>query len=403
MNNITETAQQVISSDGMAQVLTTLIPLLGTQAANTTVAMTTGRVRPSVPPEYLLQVIFVCDQVLTPLVVCFGIIGNIFSIVVLTRKEMSSPTNCFLKALAASDVMLLVVQIPHFLSYNHRLNDTHSFKIFYRYYTIFRYFANNTFITCTCWITVAVTIERFISLRFMMNSRMVCTIRRARRAILAIFLMSFVFHFSKFFEYEPNLNLRQPFPVVGTALVHSTAYETYVHIANITLAAIIPVFVLIVVNSFLIFFLTTHRRRMLKHKTPGSGSTSQVDMMHISFIVVSMVLVFIICHSVGVFLALNIAVHGRYKIFANPLFVSMKHVNGLLVFVNSSINFLLYCAISRKFRTTFASIFLGRLSKKMSWPLQTSTNEQSMLSKANVTTLYTSQISTTSSKGVDDL
>ena len=136
--NITETAQQVMSSDGMAQAMSTILPMLATHAANTTVAMTAGRGQPSIPPEYLLQVMFICDKILTPLVVCFGIIGNIFSIIVLTRKEMSSPTNTFLKALAASDVTLLVIQIPHFLSYNDHLNSVDSFKLFYRYYTILR-------------------------------------------------------------------------------------------------------------------------------------------------------------------------------------------------------------------------------------------------------------------------
>ena len=250
----------------------------------------------------------------------------------------------------------------------------------------FRYVMNNVFITCTCWLTVAVTTERFISLRFMFHPRLVCTEFRARVAIIGVFVLSFVFHFSKFFEYVPNEDLNSPRPLLETYLVHMPSYETYLHVTNILLAAIIPVFLLVVANSFLVFFLATHRRRMLRHRKAstasasamGSASTSiatgsggggsggtmtSVDMMHVSAIVVATVLVFLACHSVGVYLALTIASKGRPWVFARPAYVAMKHVNTVLVMFNSSVNFLLYCAISRKFRKVFVRVLRRRLSR----------------------------------------
>ena len=244
----------------------------------------------------------------------------------------------------------------------------------------------NVFITCTCWLTVAVTTERFISLRFMFHPRLVCTVFRARVAIIGVFLLSFVFHFSKFFEYVPNEDLFSPRPVLETYLIHTPAYETYLHVTNIMLAAIIPVFLLVVANSFLVFFLATHRRRMMRHRkastasasvmgsasatmSPGSGrgagggTMTSVDMMHVSAIVVATVLVFLACHSVGVYLALTIASKGRPWVFARHAYIAMKHVNTVLIMFNSSVNFLLYCAISRKFRKVFMRVFHRRLAR----------------------------------------
>ncbi|KAL8570374.1 hypothetical protein ACOMHN_035792 [Nucella lapillus] len=343
------------------------------------------------PPQYLVQAQFVCDQVLIPLVVSIGIVGNLLSLVVLTRKEMASPTNCFLTALAISDISLLLLQIPTFFTFNQRVAALHGYRLFVRYYTVILYVMTNVFLTCTCWLIVAVTVERFLSLRFMMHPRLICSMPRAKRAILAIFFASFLFHFSKFFEYVPNLDLSSPSRLLPTELSLNKAYDTAMHITNITLAALLPITALIIFNSFLIYFLATHRRRMLQYKSKssaglassvggskaavggggggGGGNSSStsaatsVDMLHVSAVVVAVVLVFVTCHSLGVFVAFNIAVHGRHQIFSSFLFVTLKHVNGLLVTFNSSVNFLVYCSISRKFRTMFTSIFLKRWLK----------------------------------------
>lgn len=88
------------------------------------------------PPDFLLHTQFVCDRVLLPIVVCVGIIGNILSLVVLTRKEMTSPTNCFLTALAISDISLLFLQVPLFFGLNAATAGRDSYKLFVRYYTV---------------------------------------------------------------------------------------------------------------------------------------------------------------------------------------------------------------------------------------------------------------------------
>ncbi|RUS81523.1 hypothetical protein EGW08_010693 [Elysia chlorotica] len=338
-------------------------------------------------PEFLSNTMFVCDHVLMPLVCSLGILGNGLSVCVLTRREMAAATTCFLTAMAVSDILLLGLQVPTFFQLNPYIAASDGFKRFIRSYTILRYVMTNVFITCTCWLTVAVTTERFISLRFMFHPRLVCTLFRARLAIIAVFILSFVFHFSKFFEYVPNEDLSSPRPVLETYLVHMPSYETYLHVTNILLAVIIPVFLLVVANSFLVFFLATHRRRMLRHRkassaspaaldgAPGSmdqgsgrgatsgGTMTSVDMMHVSAIVVATVLVFLACHSVGVYLALTIASKGRPWVFQRPAYIAMKHVNTVLVMFNSSVNFLLYCAISRKFRKVFMRVVRRRLAR----------------------------------------
>jgi hypothetical protein len=93
--------------------------------------------RPALP-EYLTQTMFICDHVLMPLICSLGIIGNGLSLCVLTRREMVAATTCFFTALAVSDLLLLLFQIPAFFELNSDLAASFSFKQFIRVYSIIR-------------------------------------------------------------------------------------------------------------------------------------------------------------------------------------------------------------------------------------------------------------------------
>lgn len=125
----------LLSGDaGAAEVTLSPSTTTTTTTAAAAAALPSGG-RPA-PPDYLLHTQFVCDRVLIPLVVTFGVVGNLLSLVVLTRKEMASPTNCFLTALAISDLSLLLLQVPMFFGLNPSVAATDSFIIFLRYYTV---------------------------------------------------------------------------------------------------------------------------------------------------------------------------------------------------------------------------------------------------------------------------
>ncbi|KAK7110231.1 hypothetical protein V1264_014143 [Littorina saxatilis] len=125
LNPVVGDAIHPTSTDLLTSLTTTTLPP----------ALPPGGGRPP-PPDFLLHTQFVVDRVLIPLVVTFGIVGNFLSLVVLTRKEMASPTNSFLTALAISDISLLLLQVPMFFGLNPSVASTDSFKLFVRYYTV---------------------------------------------------------------------------------------------------------------------------------------------------------------------------------------------------------------------------------------------------------------------------
>lgn len=107
---------------------------------NDSVLSTIGNISSAsrVHPRYVLDTIFVCDRILMPIICCLGILGNGLSLCVLTRREMAAATTCFLTALAVSDVMLLILQIPPFFEFNESIAATNRFQLFIRYYTVIK-------------------------------------------------------------------------------------------------------------------------------------------------------------------------------------------------------------------------------------------------------------------------
>lgn len=218
------------------------------------------------------------------------------------------------------------------------------------------------FITCTSWLTVAVTIERFIAIKFTLRARLICTISRAKKAIAAIFITSCLFHISKFFEYMVNPDMNSPSPVLTTWLGQNQAYETYLFSVNISLAVIIPFLSLIIINILLIVGLVSHNAEM---RQTIQSSSSRRDMVQITVVVITMVTVFISCHAIGVYLALMISVIGRNAAFAVPINTALRFINNLLVLVNSSVNFVLYSIISQRFRKMAKEVFYNSLCCKV--------------------------------------
>lgn len=221
-------------------------------------------------------------------------------------------------------------------------------------YLIYRYVTSNIFITCTSWLTVAVTIERFIAIRFALKAKIMCTVYRAKVALIAIFITSFVFHFSKWFEYGVNFDHTTMSPVILMPLSHNKAYMSFMHSTNIAIAVFIPEISLSILNTLLVFFLIKHNASTKHMKKQNSQ-----EIAHITTVVITMVLVFMVCHSIGLYLAISISIYDRKSVLNTPTGIRLRAINNFLVLLNSSVNFILYTAISQRFRNTMKGIFLS--------------------------------------------
>lgn len=103
------------------------------------------------------------------LIVCiFGIFANILNIIVLTRKEMASPTNAILTGLAVADLNVMIEYIPFTIHSSievyEREEDKYSFP--WAVFTLFHAHFSVIFHSISTWLTVILAVWRYTSVRW---------------------------------------------------------------------------------------------------------------------------------------------------------------------------------------------------------------------------------------------
>ncbi|XP_030438065.1 thyrotropin-releasing hormone receptor-like [Gopherus evgoodei] len=140
------------------------------------------------------------------LVICgVGIVGNIMVVlVVLTTREMKTPTNCYLVSLAVADLMVLVAAgLPN-------ISDSLAGTWIYGHagclgITYFQYLGINV---SSCSIT-AFTVERYIAVCHPMRAHTMCTVSRAKRIIAFVWSCTSIYCMLWFFLVDINVNKSQ--------------------------------------------------------------------------------------------------------------------------------------------------------------------------------------------------
>ncbi|VDN56106.1 unnamed protein product [Dracunculus medinensis] len=66
-----------------------------------------------------------------PCIIVFGIAGNLLNLTVLLNKSMRSRSNCFLSALAFSDILFLILMSPNILANYPIFTHSYAYRYFY--------------------------------------------------------------------------------------------------------------------------------------------------------------------------------------------------------------------------------------------------------------------------------
>ncbi|XP_033240113.1 uncharacterized protein MsR1 [Drosophila pseudoobscura] len=115
------------------------------------------------------------------LVVCIlGTIANTLNIIVLTRKEMRSPTNAILTGLAVADLAVMLEYIPYTI-HDYILTDSlpreqklsYGWACFINFHSIFAQVLH----TISIWLTVTLAVWRYIAVGYPQKNRVWCGMR----------------------------------------------------------------------------------------------------------------------------------------------------------------------------------------------------------------------------------
>ncbi|KAL1124515.1 hypothetical protein AAG570_001141 [Ranatra chinensis] len=120
-----------------------------------------------------------------------GVLGNAMVVVVVTRvRALHSPTNCYLLSLAVADTVVLVASVPNeILSYYLVGNQW----VWGELGCNLIIFCQNLGINASSLSLVAFTVERYIAICHPMKAHKMCTIGRAKRITLMVWLFAVLY------------------------------------------------------------------------------------------------------------------------------------------------------------------------------------------------------------------
>ncbi|VDK60339.1 unnamed protein product [Cylicostephanus goldi] len=91
-----------------------------------------------------------------------GVIGNALNLCVLLSRHMRSEANYLLSALAIADILLFLTMLPSALGVWPYFYTNDYFRRFYYHSHTVRHWFSNVFSCMTCWLILAVSVERCI-------------------------------------------------------------------------------------------------------------------------------------------------------------------------------------------------------------------------------------------------
>ncbi|KFM66935.1 putative G-protein coupled receptor, partial [Stegodyphus mimosarum] len=291
----------------------------------------------------------------------FGITANVLNIIVLTRKNMVSPTNAILTGLAVADMLVMFSYLP-FTFHNYIRSDLDEKDKFSYSWTVFTLFhAHFTVVnhTISTWLTVTVAIWRFIAVSFPANTAVWCSMARAKCAIVATYIMCalfclpvyLTFTVSKFRGEDGQIMYRVDFSQIAQR--HNRLLEKMNFWIFSVITKLVPCVALTGLSLGLIKVLyeTNKRRQRLKNRT-------EVDRVHdrTTRMLLAVLLLFLLTEFPSGLLALLSGILGTD--FFNNVYLNFGETMDALALVNSAINFIIYCSMSQQFRITFAYLFL---------------------------------------------
>uniref|UniRef100_A0A336L365 CSON002596 protein n=1 Tax=Culicoides sonorensis TaxID=179676 RepID=A0A336L365_CULSO len=364
-----ETSDSSLSADSnfinhnvndLTTLYTTVIPVASdlNRTSNNNVINICNEVYNSESPEVKFQ--FWMSAIFLSGVGLFGILGNILSMVILSRPQMKSSISAVLFGLAACDTLLIVTSLLLFSLATIYPYTRYLFNYYYIWYpklTPFIFPIAMAAQTASAYLTITVSFERFLVVYFPLQSRRWLNYERARIYVILILLFSFIFNIPRFFEAMVLEDNHKEYGTIycirGTALRNNLVYiKFYVHWMYLIFNFFLPF------TTLAFFNIMIYRQIRKANKERLRISRSEKREISLAMMLICVVIVFLLCNILA--LLLNIL-----EAFFHMTLDNVNHVSNLLVTINSSVNFIIYVIFGEKFkRIFFAMVCKKRMTRK---------------------------------------
>ncbi|XP_052737106.1 FMRFamide receptor [Bicyclus anynana] len=298
---------------------------------------------------------FVVHGVLLNGIGAAGLLGNALAVLVLSRPQMRSSINCLLVGLAACDTALILTSVLLF-----GLSAVYPYGGALRYYyyhvcprlTPLAYPLANVAQTMSVYLTLVVTLERWVAVCRPFRAKALCTSARARWYVLATAAFAFAYNAPKFFEAEV-VAVGDPagehvYCVRAAAAFRTERYvAVYIHWMYLVVMYALPFSALAALNAAIV--------RQVRRAQAERARLSRVQRRELGLatMLLVVVLVFFLCNLLPL-------VTNAFEVFLGDQFDNLDPLvktSNLLVTINSSVNFVIYVIFGEKFKRVFLKMF----------------------------------------------
>uniref|UniRef100_A0A0K0E4V5 G_PROTEIN_RECEP_F1_2 domain-containing protein n=1 Tax=Strongyloides stercoralis TaxID=6248 RepID=A0A0K0E4V5_STRER len=323
---------------------------------------------------------YLISSYIYPILILLGLLGNCLNLLVLLSKGMRNQANLLLSAMAFSDLSVIVLHIPEWLSTYAPIRSNLIFRIFYFKTFVYRLWFKNAFSMSSCWFVLGVSMERFIGIRSPMHTRQTF---RAKKTIVAIIIMVIIclllcYHWILLYEYEshngpPECNKSYIYYQIVETKNNSKILSIFIKFAkhaSIFYQVIIPV---VTVNIFNILLIIIVKKRPVLSRTSSSSNTTELRRVSdfgtflrqekkVTTTVISILICFTLTQTPSIIPTI-ISFFGKKN---KDLLSVMTSILNLLVMFGKVLNFVLFCTASVHFRRRTITMLEGLLCRNYS-------------------------------------
>jgi len=318
------------------------------------------------------------------IIVCFlGIILNLLNLIVLGHKEMrSNPINLILFSIAVADILLMVDYIPFAVHmYIMEQQNSREEQLSYVWGIVLLVHVNFSLMihTVSIWLTLSLAIWRYIMIKYHSLAQTLCTIKRCKIVLLLGFVVPAFLTIPNFLALsllpynEPSeIGENISITVWRLQMSNEELYNFNIWFYSFFLK-LVPCIILTLVTALLVRAMvqamkraqrlkdmsTRAEKRALVNQNGSKPSTSTAPVARqkktdrTTRLLITILLLFLATEfPQGILGFLAIANESFFLSCYTPL----GDVMDMMALLNCSINFPLYCLMSKQFRSTFRKI-----------------------------------------------
>ncbi|XP_074644392.1 FMRFamide receptor-like [Tubulanus polymorphus] len=309
------------------------------------------------------------------MVCAFGIIGNLLNLIVLTRKRftksmetMERTAQLCLTALAGSDLIICSMTFPGAVLPQKWLYEERSFGL---YFSVYSGGLINAFVLFSTWLTVVMTIERYIVVCHPLHARSIVGIKRTVRAVVIVLVLSIGVNLPRFwmteiidvkcdkFSEAPSNTNQTCYITKPSSLEKNVKFIYAYRGVYFVLGFCIPLITLIFCNCNLIRALTRSSQLQRRHSAQVSYRTNRSkDRLTVTLIaIITLFCVLVSPSEIRGFISSMADIRKDYSRYQS--IITAGYVTNFALMINFSMNFVLYCAVNYTFRKTMKSMLFS--------------------------------------------